>query len=487
MGRPERAEALDVKCKEAVLRADHPAQSESRAVWCIVFLLMTGVLLSPAIWNGFPLLEYDTGGYLARWFEGYLVPSRPAAYGLLLAAAAHFEFWPVLVAQAAATIWILGLLMRELGLGARPLLFTAVIISLTFATTLPWLTSILLTDIFAGLAVLSLHLLVFGRSITPRQRCALAVFIGFAAATHSATLALVATLVCLVVVLPRSLLAPARARHALLTLVLAVIMTLSANCIVSGRFEFTPGGYGIVFSRMLEDGIVSRYLMDHCPDSSLKLCPFRHQLPSTADDFLWGDSVFDRLGRFAGLSEEMRRIVLGSLREYPLLQIETALAATATQLARVATGEGVVNTIWHTYGIFERYAPAVIPTMRAARQQRGEIQFRAINYMHVPIALISVALLPALLAAGWKWSRLSPLGVLAATIATALLANAFVCGALANPHDRYGARLTWLAPMAIILVPICIWAPASGTGGMLRRRSYAIGGNASEAMQDAAG
>src|SRR6202011_2974275 len=57
------------------------------------------ILLLPAIWNGFPLLEYDTGGYLARWFEGYLVPSRPAAYGLLLVPAAPFEFWPVLALQ----------------------------------------------------------------------------------------------------------------------------------------------------------------------------------------------------------------------------------------------------------------------------------------------------------------------------------------------------------------------------------------------------
>jgi hypothetical protein len=37
--------------------------------------------MAPALWNGFPLLQWDTGGYLARWFEGYLVPSRPAAYG----------------------------------------------------------------------------------------------------------------------------------------------------------------------------------------------------------------------------------------------------------------------------------------------------------------------------------------------------------------------------------------------------------------------
>ena len=33
-------------------------------------------LIVPALWNGFPLLFFDTGGYLARWYEGYLVPSR---------------------------------------------------------------------------------------------------------------------------------------------------------------------------------------------------------------------------------------------------------------------------------------------------------------------------------------------------------------------------------------------------------------------------
>ena len=47
-------------------------------------LAATLVLLAPAIWNRFPLLQYDTGGYLARWYEGYLVPSRSTVYGLFL-------------------------------------------------------------------------------------------------------------------------------------------------------------------------------------------------------------------------------------------------------------------------------------------------------------------------------------------------------------------------------------------------------------------
>ena len=445
-----------MSCAVAAVRADDRARVESRAIWCIASLLMIVVLLAPAIWNGFALLEYDTGGYLARWFEGYLVPSRPGAYGLLLAAAVRFQFWPVLIAQAGATIWILALLMRELGVRDRPLVLAGLVSLLAVVTTLPWMTSVLLTDIFAGLAVLAIYLLLFGENVSIPERWALGAFVAFAAASHSATLALVAILVCVVVALPRRIISPARVRDAAVTLLLAVMTTLGANAVISGRLQFTPGGYGIVFGRMLEDGIVSRYLDDHCPEASLKLCPFRTELPPTADEFLWDNGVFNRLGRFDGLADEMRSIVLGSLREYPLLQAKAALRATAMQLARVATGEGVVNTLWHTYAIMERYAPAAAPAMRRAYQQRGELHFNLINHIHVSVALLAFALLPAVIAARWRWPQLNGLSLLAATIAVSVLANAFVCGALCNPHDRYGARLTWLAPLALMLVLVCL-------------------------------
>ena len=241
-------------------------------------------------------------------------------------------------------------------------------------------------------------------------------------------------------------------------------MTLAAISRVGSKVISCPAarrltGFSLCLPRLsssgrclrCKDGIVSRYLRDHCPDSRVRLCAFRDQLPATADEFLWDDGVFGRLGRFDGLGEEMRAIVLGSLRDYPLLQIKTALAATVMQLTRVATGEGVVNTLWHTYGIVNRYTPAAGRAMRAARQQRGEIRFHAINAIHIPIALGAMALLPLFMAAGLKWSRFDQPALLARTIAAALLVNAFVCGALANPHDRYGARLTWLAPLAILL------------------------------------
>jgi hypothetical protein len=59
-------------------RAADPA-----SVWATAIAIPL-MLLAPALWNGYPLLQSDTGGYLARWYEGYLVPSRSTVFGLHL-------------------------------------------------------------------------------------------------------------------------------------------------------------------------------------------------------------------------------------------------------------------------------------------------------------------------------------------------------------------------------------------------------------------
>jgi len=41
--------------------------------------------------------------------------------------------------------------------------------------------------------------------------------------------------------------------------------------------------------------------------------------------------------------------------------------------------------------------------------------------------------------------------LLAATVALAMLGNAFICGVISGPHDRYGARLVWLATFTVLI------------------------------------
>jgi hypothetical protein len=442
-------------------------------------LFATLFLLAPAIWNRFPLLQYDTGGYLARWFEGYLVPSRSTVYGLFLTLLSWPDFWPVVIVQSALTVWVLALLLRVLGFGDRPLLIPGVTAVLCLFTTLPWLSGILLTDIFAALAVLAAYLLIFSFDALSRlERRSLVALIAFSVATHSATFAVMLALV-LAVVLAQAVLrigAPhSRPKDGVAALDIAVrraaslrspmdgivrsaaavalgaLLLLSANYVTSGRFVWTPGGIALSFGRMLQDGIVVRYLDEHCPDKRLRLCAYRHELPTDADVFFWsGDgTIFNKLGRFDGLGNEMGLIVTESLRDYPAWQLQAAVIATLRQLVRVSTGEGVINSVWHSYAIIEKFTPHAVPAMRAARQQHGELSFSSINELQRPLAFAAILLLVPLMLWGSQRQGMADFGKLAGTTACALFANALVCGVFSNPHDRYGARLAWLAPLVV--------------------------------------
>ena len=412
------------------------------------------MLVLPALWNGYPLLQWDTGGYLARWYEGYLVPSRSTVFGLYLHFGQDSNFWINMGIQALATLWIVQLTLRVFDI-LRPWPLTAISLALILTTALPWLASTLLTDIFTGLSVLALFILVVhGSRISTIEKWSLFAFTAFAASTHSATLAVLLGL-CgagwIAVPFLRGRIAVSGLLQGSLTLVAGAAMLLSANFALSGQLAWTPGGYGVAFGRMLQDGIVKRYLDDHCPQQKLKLCPYRNELPATADRFLWGSSIFNTLGRFKGLNDEMGLIVRQSLVEYPLRQAEAAIVATAQQLVLVGTGEGTNVWIGHTYGIIERYLPAQVKPMRAAYQQNHDIDFPAINRLHVPVALGSMLAVAAIFAMAIWRRRLDDLTLLAATVTLALLGNAFVCGVISGPHDRYGARLAWVASFVALI------------------------------------
>lgn len=430
------------------------------ALWALVIFACTALLLAPAAWNGFPLLQYDTGGYLAPWYDGSLHISRSLPYGALLIAGQWPDFWPVPVVQSALTVWVLMLVLRAHGLGNRPLMLLGIVAALCLITTLPWLTAILLTDIFAGLAVLVLYLLLLrDKTLTRGERAALFVLVAASAATHSGTLIMLVLLIAaagLIALLDSRRIAPARLGLAVLALLLGAFMVLATDFMATGKLTWTPGGPALSFGRMLQDGIVNRYLDDHCPDPAIKLCPYRNELPRDADDFFWGGSVFDKLGRFKVLNDEMRRIVLASFIDYPGLQLKSMISETAKQTVRVETGAGVVNWIWNTYDTIKQYTPAAIPAMKAARQQHTGISFDAINAVQVPVALLCMALLPFAAALTLRRKDFIDIGEFNAVAALAILANAAVFGSLATAHNRYGARVVWIAALAILLTLVRI-------------------------------
>ncbi|HZL32330.1 MAG TPA: hypothetical protein VFC54_14890 [Pseudolabrys sp.] len=445
-----------------------------RSKWALAIVACAFILIAPAIWNGFPLLQYDTGGYLAPWFEHRLEINRSVPYGLLLVAGGWWNFWPVLVVQAGLTIWVMALTLRAHGLGNRPGLFTAMIAALSIFTTLPFLTTILLTDIFAGLGVLALYLLLLrDDALTRGERIALALLVATSAATHSATMAVLlglAAAAALIRLIDPARIPITRMPPALAALVLGFVMVFAANGAVTGRIGWTPGGIALTFGRMLEDGIVTKYLDDHCPDPSLKLCAHKTELPADADDFFWGEGVFDTLGRFDGMRDEMRRIALESIVDYPLLQLQSVAGETLKQLTLVDTGAGIVNWIWNSYHEIEAHVPSAVPAMKVARQQQGTLSFTLINDVQRPIAWLSMALLPLIAFAALRRARFNDIGEFAACMALAILGNALVFGIFATAHNRYGARIVWLAAFAAAVALVRLYERRATAAGPVAAR-----------------
>ncbi|OPF96149.1 hypothetical protein [Rhodopseudomonas palustris] len=437
-----------------VLAAQARRSNAARIALFVLPLLM----LAPAIWNGYPLLQYDTGGYLARWYEGYLVINRATSYGIYLHLGEQTQFWLNLGFQAIVSLWLIQLTLRVFGI-TKPFGLAAIGVGLIATTALPWITSMLLTDIFAGLSVLSLFLLIAYRDQTSVvEKILLFVFTAFAASTHSATM-IVLTGVCgagwLLLPWLRGRVTASGLTLASSALVIGALLVLSCNYALSGKFTWTPGGSGVAFGRMLQDGIVKRYLDDNCPRQQLKLCPYKDELPPTGDDFLWGgNNMFDKLGRFEGMSDEMEFISKQAVTAYPWMQFKAASKATWDQLVHVATGEGTNGWLPHTYGIIERYLPEQSKAMRAAKQQHWDINFDAVNMVHVPVALGSMVLMLVILGSALWRHRLDDVTLLAGTVTLALLGNALICGIISGPHDRYGSRIVWIATFTAMIAGI---------------------------------
>src|SRR3954468_2127710 len=141
--------SLDLRCRNGRAMSEArtgpaepatlPALASSRpewiraSWWMLAILLMMGLLLAPAIFNGFPIIFADTGGYLLRPIEGQLELGRSALYGAFLLAGIAFDFWPVVIVQAAMTCWIIVLTLRAFNLGKRPGAALVVVLTLTLA------------------------------------------------------------------------------------------------------------------------------------------------------------------------------------------------------------------------------------------------------------------------------------------------------------------------------------------------------------------
>ena len=420
-------------------------------------LVLTALFLGVAIWNGFPLVFYDTGGYLAEGIQGAFLPERSPVYSLLLfLTGGAFSLWPVVVLQAALTAWLICETARAdvPGLTLGGMLFLGA--ALMLATGIGWYTGQVEPDCMTALVVLGVYLLVFqAAALGPMRRVLVTMVTGLAVACHPSHLGLMAGLLLSagIVRLAFPALRPSLFA-ALAAFLLSLALIFTANYVLTRQIFLTRSAPSFIFARLMQDGIVKRLLDETCPKSGYKLCAYRGRLKTRADAWLWApDSLFRAEGGFRGDHAEESRIIADSMARYPLLQAKAAVADSVKQFFTFKTGDGIESQERILKPEFRKMMPGQLPAYLAARQQQGRFRFAALNMVHVTVgflSLLGIGMLinRALIRRRWDEVKLPSL------VLVALIGNAIVCATFSNPHDRYQSRIIWLPGLVVVLAQI---------------------------------
>ena len=441
----------------------------SVAVGVICLMVSVVAFLFPALWNNFAIVFFDTSGYVSRVLEMKLLPGRSIFYGLFLwlTSLGWRSFYGPPLLQSLFCVWLVYLMLRCHGLPAGPVVTATICVILGVFTGVSWYASQLEPDALVPLVVLVFWLLGFHwQSLKTAERAGLTIIVLLGIMSHMSCLALAIGLVG-VVLFARVLVSWRRWSLKVSIIPPLVVLTLSLALIpmlhlaLVGKVTYNAGGPEYIFGRLVQDGIPQRWLAEHCPVAGVKLCGLQNRIPYNGDEFLWGEkSAFRDIGEWTGSADkELGFLNRECFKAYPGAVAWTALRAAAEQLMMVETGDGLDEIHNETRYVFARLLTRTAASFNAAKQQQGQLTqalFDALNRVHVPVAYLSFFGLLAVVGWGLSSGRHDLAGA-AVFVLLALLGNAFICGALSNPHHRYQSRIVWLAPLIVTMAVICWW------------------------------
>lgn len=434
----------------------------------------TGLLLWPAIYNGFPLIFPDTGAYFSIAWGHFWTLDRSGFYGFLFRALSFLDptaqLWTGLVLQSLAIASVLLIAIRRLAPDAGALQMLAVVALMALLTSLPWHSAQLMPDAFTGACVL-LVWLACGRNPNAPGAPLLWLAVFATALLHYTHVGLVVAAGAAALATQYFLESSSRRSIAVraiacASIALAIVGTqIAANGTFLKRWSPAPMGPVFLFARLHEDGLVQPWLDQHCGSGRTPaLCRSAPDFPRDSQLLLWGQqSPLRPLVLNAARSNteqafvaELRTASLGSIRERPFSFAGSAIRAGADQFVhfrvlddecpQVCRSETSAVRSW-----IRDYRPELLPSFLGSRQLAGTIPKHLFRAITNPVAILSLALLPFAWFASWRRRDSSASALLSAVI-VALLANAAITGALSDVHDRYQSRLVWLAPFALLAV-----------------------------------
>ncbi|MCY1126685.1 hypothetical protein OU426_07465 [Frigidibacter sp. RF13] len=463
----------------------HERRMVRRVLW---LLAATLAVFSVLIVNGRPLFYFDTMGYYEQGMAALrslgLLPapealasaggsgatphtvdgSRSPFYSLLaglFAAAGAFDLLILFnVGVLVATLWLVAQIVRRLHAPALdPVVLTALAIIAGSLGSLPFYVAYLMPDLMAPVLLIAVAAITaFGREMRPGELLAAFLLASVAIVSHLSHYGIAAAMVpavALVAVLA------GRRRWWLPPLILLAIVAVGyaqqqafrmvAAKTVKSDVVIQP----YITARLIQDGPGYDWLEAHCPDSAIATCKLWDALHISDDPYRLTAShiLFEtskRLGSYRLMTPEDQKAVADAqigffsdvLKEMPLAVAGALIANTLKQSAMVSVDMTIpTDQIVRRNRVVTETLSGPLLRGRLAEDRRWiDTSVRLHRTYYAAALVLSVILL---LGPGLP----KGLRVFGVMVLLGVLANAFVCGGISQPANRYGARVIWLVPM----------------------------------------
>jgi hypothetical protein len=354
-----------------------------------------------------------------------------------------------------ACVYLIGESRKWVGL----CLLSTVIVVATL-TSLPWLVSMLMPDVFAGITFLCIFLLVFAGELRRLQRIVLASILAISVAAHTSMFPITALFLAAVFLMRIAVrqpdgFSPSRSVLAwlLVPILAAGIWTAKQNQEMGLGFKLSPSANAFLLGRLFGDGLARDFLRENCPQRHFISCRYLSNLPRTESEFLFWHPLYRDL---KGHPREMDAIVRGTLLAYPRKFLLSSARQTLLQLTTLRTGEEARSDAAHDWNIFamQRVFPGDMRTFASSRQSRDRLLPLANSAAVLDTATFWLSAAACVLFA-WN-GGLARMNMFLISAILFLLINAAVCGAMAGVYDRYGCRVAWLMPFCLTAY-VCCW------------------------------
>jgi hypothetical protein len=458
---------------------DYQLVQQHRSSQPLVLGIAVYLLLWIAIFNGYPIVYFDTGEYLFNSFTLARSPYRSIIYSLFIRLASWgMTPWLIVLAQCAITIYVLHavfeyIVQKSPALECKRLCFLGLVAFLAFATSLPWFVGQLMPDVFTGLSFLSAFLLLFDSKLSLGRTVLLSVVLAVSVGSHlsnflSLGLVLLAVLVLRAFDSARQFW-PTRSANGIVMFVLVPILaTAGVMSLLNWRsgygFRLSAGTPVFLLNRLMESGLAGDYLEQQCKIEQLTPCKYLQDLQRNAahDNFLWGSHLLlTEMGGWLGARAEASRIVSGTIRRYPMRFLAECGKNTLRQFVSFRPGRDnppIQSADHYTVVVIEQIYPGDMPKYRLTKQWSGRLIEVSVRLYPLYSFVFWASLFTSLVLLISRHSQFEPANRLFFLTLIFLIANAFVTGSLSGINHRYQSRVSWMVSLccAAYLVPLLL-------------------------------